>query len=80
MVFRAPAEGLSGFDFSAGEVNEALVRQLYRCEFMEAAENVVLIGGPGTGKSHVATAIGVQAIGQYRIARAFGSVISTTSL
>ena len=30
--------------------------------FVENAENVVLIGGPGTGKTHLATAIGVQAI------------------
>ncbi len=36
---------LSGFDFAASEINEALVRQLHRCEFMDAAENVVLIGG-----------------------------------
>ena len=33
---------------------------------MGAAENVVLIGGPGTGKSHVATALGVQAIEHHR--------------
>ena len=32
------------------------------CLFVENAENVVLIGGPGTGKTHLATAIGVQAI------------------
>ena len=57
---------LSGFNFAASEVNEALVRQLHRCEFMDTAENVVLIGGPGTGKSHVATALGVQAIERYR--------------
>lgn len=57
---------LSGFNFAASEVNEALVRQLHRCEFMDTAENVVLIGGPGTGKSHVATALGVQAIEHYR--------------
>lgn len=50
---RFPAyKDLSGFDFAASEVNEAFVRQLHRCEFMGAAENVVLIGGPGTGKSH----------------------------
>ena len=57
---------LSGFNFAASEVNEALMRQLHRCEFMDAAENVVLIGGPGTGKSHVATAIGIQAIEHHR--------------
>ena len=64
---RFPAhKDLSGFDFAASEVNEALVRQLHRCEFLDAAENVVLIGGPGTGKSHVATALGVQAIEHHR--------------
>jgi len=66
-VARFPAyKDLSGFDFTASDVNEATVRQLHRCEFMEGAENVVLIGGPGTGKSHVATAIGVQAIEHHR--------------
>lgn len=64
---RFPAyKDLSGFNFAASEVNEALVRQLHRCEFMDAAENVVLIGGPGTGKSHVATALGIQAIEHHR--------------
>jgi DNA replication protein DnaC len=37
---------LAGFDFAASEVNEVLVRQLHRCEFMDSAYNVVLIGGP----------------------------------
>ena len=64
---RFPAyKDISGFDFGAREVREALVRQLHRCEFMDAAENVVLIGGPGTGKSHVATALGIQAIEHHR--------------
>jgi DNA replication protein DnaC len=64
---RFPAyKDISGFDFGASEVREALVRQLHRCEFMDAAENVVLIGGPGTGKSHVATALGIQAIEHHR--------------
>ena len=60
---RFPAyRDLNGFDFASSEVNEALVRQLYRCEFLENAHNVVLVGGPGTGKTHIATALGVQAI------------------
>lgn len=64
---RFPAyKDLSGFTFAASEIDEALVRQLHRCDFMDGAENVVLIGRPGTGKSHVATPLGVQAIEHHR--------------
>ena len=60
---RFPAyRDLNGFDFASSEINEALVRQLHRCEFLDDANNIVLVGGPGTGKTHIATAIGVQAI------------------
>ena len=57
---------LTGFDFSQSAVNEALVRQLHSCQFLEQAHNVVLVGGPGTGKTHLATAFGVQAIQHHR--------------
>ena len=57
---------LAGFDFASSEVNEALVRQLHRGDFMDGAHNAVLIGGPGTGKTHIATAIGVQAVEHLR--------------
>ena len=64
---RFPAyKDMVGFDFAASEINEAKVRQLHRGEFMDGADNVVLIGGPGTGKSHVATALGVQAVEHHR--------------
>ena len=64
---RFPAyRDLAGFDFASSEVNEALARQLHRCEFLEDAHNVVLVGGPGTGKTHLATAIGIQAIEHHR--------------
>jgi DNA replication protein DnaC len=64
---RFPAyKDLSGFDFAASEINEAQVRQLHRCEFIDGAHNVVLIGGPGTGKTHIATALGVQAVEHHR--------------
>jgi DNA replication protein DnaC len=60
---RFPAyKDLAAFDFTTSEVNEALVRQLHRCEFMDDAHNAVLIGGPGTGKTHIATGLGVQAV------------------
>jgi DNA replication protein DnaC len=57
---------LAGFDFASSEINEALVRQLHRCAFIETADNVVLVGGPGTGKTHVATALGIQAIEHHK--------------
>jgi DNA replication protein DnaC len=66
-VARFPAyRDLAGFDFVNSEINEALVRQLYRCDFIDQADNVVLVGGPGTGKTHIATALGVQAIEHHR--------------
>ena len=64
---RFPAyKDLTGFDFASSEVNEPLVRQLHRCEFIEQADNVVLVGGPGTGKTHIATALGVHAVEHHR--------------
>jgi DNA replication protein DnaC len=42
--------------------DEALIRQLHRGDFMDHRQNLVFVGGPGTGKTHLATAIGVQAI------------------
>lgn len=64
---RFPAyKDLAGYDFASSEVNEALVRQLHRGDFINGADNVVLIGGPGTGKTHIATALGVQAVEHHR--------------
>lgn len=66
-IARFPAyRDLAGFDFASSEINEALVRQLHRCEFIDVADNIVLVGGPGTGKTHIATALGVQAIQHHR--------------
>ncbi|WP_366151396.1 ATP-binding protein, partial [Clostridioides difficile] len=53
---------LSSFDFAQSTVDEALIRQLHRGDFMDHQQNLVFVGGPGTGKTHLATAIGVQAV------------------
>jgi len=53
---------LAGFDFEASPVDRKLVLRLAESDFTEVAHNAVLVGGPGTGKSHLATAIGVSGI------------------
>ena len=64
---RFPAyKDLAGFDFAVSEVNEATIRQLHRGDFIDRADNVVLIGGPGTCKTHLAIALAVQAIEHHR--------------
>jgi DNA replication protein DnaC len=64
---RFPAyKDLAGFDFASSEVNEAMVRQLHAGAFIDGADNIVLIGGPGTGKTHIASALGIQAVEHHR--------------
>jgi len=53
---------LAGFDFDSSKVDQALVRQLATLSFTDTAQNAVFIGGPGTGKTHLATAIAVSGI------------------
>ncbi|HET7332849.1 IS21-like element helper ATPase IstB [Dyella sp.] len=53
---------LAGFDFTASPVDRKLIEQLADMGFTESAHNVVFVGGPGTGKTHLATALGVAGI------------------
>ena len=48
---------LDSFDFSASPVPEPLVRSLQQGNFLTTRSNVLLIGGTGTGKTHLAIAI-----------------------
>jgi DNA replication protein DnaC len=56
---------LAGFDFAASNLDKTLIDRLATLEFTDAAHNLVLIGGTGTGKTHLATALGVAAVTRY---------------
>jgi DNA replication protein DnaC len=51
------AKDLDGFTFAETPVNESLVRSLATGAFLAEQRNAVLVGGTGTGKSHLAMAI-----------------------
>jgi DNA replication protein DnaC len=51
------AKDVGGFTFQDTPINEALVRDLAGGNFLAHQRNVVLVGGTGTGKSHLAIAI-----------------------
>jgi DNA replication protein DnaC len=53
---------LAGFDFEVSQVDKALVQKLANLSFTDDAQNAVLIGGPGTGKTHLATALGISGL------------------
>jgi len=55
-------KSLDTFEFMAlPSVNKALVLELARCEFLLRRENVLLLGNSGTGKTHLALALGLAA-------------------
>jgi DNA replication protein DnaC len=56
---------LAGFEFEQSKVDRNLIMQLADLSFTESAHNAVLIGGTGTGKTHLATALGVSGISRW---------------
>ena len=56
---------LENFDFKAQpSVNKVLVSELMRCLYIDNRENILLVGNAGTGKTHLATALAVEACGR----------------
>jgi DNA replication protein DnaC len=60
---------LDRFDFSVSPVNEMQVRHLYDGNFLVDHTNIIMVGGTGTGKTHLAIAIARQNIRNGRKAR-----------
>jgi len=68
------AKKLEEFDFEAAEVNETLIRDLATSDFLDHQRNLVLIGGTGTGKTHLAVSIARACIRAGRRGRFFNVV------
>ena len=65
---------LREFDFSQSTVNEEEIQLLHSGQFIAQRRNIILVGGTGTGKSHLAIAITRQAITQGCKARFYNMV------
>jgi len=68
------SKGIDTFVFDDTPINEQQVRSLYQGEFLDHCRNIVLVGGTGTGKSHLAIAIAAHAIRQGRCGRFFSVI------
>jgi DNA replication protein DnaC len=53
---------LASFDFTESPLSEPRLRHLASAAFTATAHNLIFIGGTGTGKSHLAIALGVAAV------------------
>ena len=68
------AKELAEFDFAGTPVNEALVRSLATGGFLDQQRNLVLVGGTGSGKTHLVVAIARACIRAGRRGRFFNVV------
>ncbi|NIP14268.1 MAG: ATP-binding protein [Pseudomonadales bacterium] len=72
---------LDTFDFTAQPgINKNLVLELMRGEYLDGHENVLLVGNPGTGKTHIATALAHAACAQGKRVRFYSVTALVTEL
>lgn len=64
----------AAFDWRESSLDEAQIRQLATGAFMDTAHNLILVGGTGTGKTHVAIALGVAAVHAGKRVRFYNAV------
>ena len=65
---------LQCFDFKQSQVDQPRITDLSRSDFMDQAHNLIFVGGTGTGKTHLATALGIHAIHQGKRVRFYDAV------
>ena len=64
----------TGFDWKESVLSESQIQIFAGASFMDEAHNLILVGGTGTGKTHLATALGVAAIHEGKRVRFFNVV------
>jgi DNA replication protein DnaC len=65
---------LTSIDWAETPLPQAQIQLLATAGFMASAHNLILVGGTGTGKTHIATALGVAAIHHGKRVRFFNAV------
>lgn len=53
---------LDTFDFTESHVDETMIRHLYEGDILKSRKNIIFMGGSGTGKTHLASSIGLNII------------------
>ncbi|MCI0398103.1 MAG: IS21-like element helper ATPase IstB [Chloroflexi bacterium] len=72
---------LSTFDFAAiPQLNPQKSRQLAQGEYIDQVEPIILVGSPGLGKTHIATALAVEATRQMRRVRFYNAAALVNEL
>ena len=72
---------LDTFDFHAQPgINKTLVLELMRGEYLDGNENILFMGNPGTGKTHLTTALGHAACAQGKRVRFYTVTALVTQL
>ena len=73
-----PGKTLEGFDWSfQPRVERRQIETLATCSYVRGKVNVLFLGPPGVGKSHLATALGVKAISAFDTIVLIVSIVST---
>lgn len=65
---------LDTFIFTGTPISQEQVMQLYSADFVKTSRNIILVGGPGTGKTHLALALSAKAVRKGFKARFFNLV------